>query len=171
MTWTILSAIGELVSALGVIISLIYLARQIRDSSQSTRASMRDSVLRQQHEWTCLISASENAPYVCAKGSNDFFSLTEVERAQYLFIMFGMTKMFENMYLHYCDGLIEHEVWIRNRAMLASYVSQPGGKFYVESRLAAYDPRFQQVLREIGGIEKVSPAHDLIKKDFAVTEQ
>jgi hypothetical protein len=165
MTWTILSAIGEVVSAFGVIISLIYLARQIKDSSQSTRASMRDSVLRQQHEWTCLISTSATAPYICAKGSNDFYSLTEVERAQYLFIMFGMTKMFENMYLHYCDGLIEQEVWNRNRAMLASYISQPGGKFYIESRLGAYDPRFQNILKEMGAAEKVDAAHNLITKN------
>jgi len=84
--------------------------------------------------------------------------------------MFGMTKMFENMFLHYCDGLVEKEVWNRNRAMLASYVSQPGGKLYVESRLAAYDPRFQEVLKEIGGIEKVGAAHDLIKKKMTASE-
>lgn len=163
MNWTIVSALGEIISALGVVVSLIYLAKQIRESSQSTRASMRDSVLRQQHEWTCLISTSSTAPHICVKGSNDFNSLTESERAQYLFIMFGMTKMFENMYLHYCDGLIEREVWQRNRAMLASYVSQPGGRFYIQSRLEAYDPRFQKVLRDIDVTDKVEPAHVIIK--------
>ena len=38
MNWDAISAIGEIVGAIAVVITLIYLARQIRDSNRETRA-------------------------------------------------------------------------------------------------------------------------------------
>lgn len=159
-----LTLIAEFLSAAGVIISLVYLARQIKENSESTRASRRDNVLQQQFEWTCSIATSATGSHVCIKGCNDYSSLTDEERAQFIFVMFSMTKMCENIFLHYHDGLIEEEVWKRNRAMLMSYINQPGGKLYIQSRLQAYDPRFQAVLNNEDISEKVEAAYALVKK-------
>lgn len=164
MDQNLLTLIAEFISAIGVIVSLIYLARQIKENSESTKASRRDSVLRQQYEWTASIGTSGTGSYVCIKGCKDYSSLTEEEKAQFIFVMFSMTKMCENIFLHYHDGLIEEEVWIRNKAMLMSYVNQPGGRLYVESRFEAYDPRFQEVLRGDKVSEKVEPAYQLVNK-------
>ena len=163
MDQTLLALIAEFISALGVILSLVYLARQIKESSESNRASRRDSVLKQQFEWTCSVATSATGSYVCIKGCNDYASLSDDERAQFIFVMFSMTKMCENIFLHYHDGLIEEEVWTRNRAMLMSYINQPGGRLYIESRLQAYDPRFQAVLNNADIQEKVEAAYDLVK--------
>ena len=164
MNQTLFTLIAEFLSAAGVIVSLVYLARQIKESSESNRATRRDSVLKQQFEWTCSVATSATGSHVCIKGCNDYHSLTDEERAQFIFVMFSMTKMCENIFLHYHDGLIEEEVWKRNRAMLMSYINQPGGKIYIQSRLQAYDPRFQAVLKNEDIEEKVESAFSLVKK-------
>lgn len=165
MDWQSVGVLAESISAFGVIISLIYLARQIKESSESNKASRRDSVLRQQFEWTCAVATSATGSYVCIKGCKDYSSLTEEERAQFIFVMFSMTKMCENIFLHYHDGLIDKEVWIRNKAMLKSYINQPGGRIYVQSRMEAYDPRFQKILQDMDANEKVEPAYNLVERN------
>jgi hypothetical protein len=44
--WTMIGAIGEILGAVGVIVTLIYLARQI---SENTVALQREAKLRRQH--------------------------------------------------------------------------------------------------------------------------
>ena len=48
MNWDAIGAIGEVVGAVGVIITLIYLAAQIRQNSKTTQADIRQSLAEQQ---------------------------------------------------------------------------------------------------------------------------
>jgi hypothetical protein len=50
MSWDGIGAVGELVGALGVIVSLVYLAAQIRQNSQVVRTATRQAVSTSQME-------------------------------------------------------------------------------------------------------------------------
>ncbi len=167
MAWTIISAVGEILSAIGVIFSLVYLAKQIRESSRSTKASLRESVVRQQIEWLNLIGNNEQSSRVWLKGTMSISNLTDDEKGQFMMIMFSFLKSNESIFLHYCDGLLDREVWEINKKMLAAYVTQPGGRFYVNKRIEAFNPKFQNVLREIESAEKL----EFIYKDVIENTQ
>ena len=55
MNWDAIGAVAELLAALGVIISLLYLAAQIRQNTQSVRASTFQEFTRESAETTRLV--------------------------------------------------------------------------------------------------------------------
>ncbi len=163
MDWTIISAISEFVGAIGVIISIAYLSMQVRENNKSIKQEARDAIFREMHEWTCTIASSPSLSTAFVKGNADFHSLDEQQKGQYVLIMYSMTKIFESIFIHYCEGLIEGEVWERNYAILVSYISQKGGRFYVEHRLDAFDPRFQVLLKDPKSRFILAPASVMVE--------
>ena len=75
VNWEAISAIGQLVGALAVVISLIYLAREVRRNARATRhASMRsmsDALTR----WVQQLSEHPHLRELYYRGIHDFDSL------------------------------------------------------------------------------------------------
>jgi hypothetical protein len=55
MNWDAIGAIGELVSALAVLLTLIYLARQIRHGANTNEAEIFSNSLDAYHNWRRLV--------------------------------------------------------------------------------------------------------------------
>ncbi len=55
MNWDAIGAIGEIISALAVLITLVYLARQIKHSANTNEAGISSSSLDAYHNWRCLV--------------------------------------------------------------------------------------------------------------------
>ncbi|MEO0437924.1 MAG: hypothetical protein AAF098_13545 [Pseudomonadota bacterium] len=60
MNWDAVSALGEWVGALAVLATLVYLALQIKQSSQSTRANIELDASRQLAHLVARVSADSN---------------------------------------------------------------------------------------------------------------
>jgi hypothetical protein len=77
VNWEAISAIGQIVGAFAVVISLIYLATEVRSSVRATReASMRwvsDSYTR----WIHQVSGHPDLRELYYRGIHDFESLEE----------------------------------------------------------------------------------------------
>ena len=158
MNWDALGAVGEIVGALAVVISLLYLAIQVRSGSRVLRIQMQDYAYHGFQEWNYRVAADPELPLVFQKGGADFESLDERKKARFLHIMFSFYKMFENTYLHYLEGSVGEEAWKYNRLFLSLYVWQPGCRNYWENRKAAYDPRFRAMLDAMEP-PPIPPAH------------
>ncbi len=71
MNWEAISAIGELLGALGVLASLIYLAVQIRDNTRSIQAASLQSVLDGPRDRSLLpMAGSGETSAIFARGLN-----------------------------------------------------------------------------------------------------
>ena len=51
MNWDAVGAVAELVGALGVLVTLIYLAMQIRQNTESMQAAAREAIAERDVEW------------------------------------------------------------------------------------------------------------------------
>jgi hypothetical protein len=58
MSWEILANIGEFVSAIAVVISLVYLARQIRQNTRTVEASTYHAAAAAASSFTALVASS-----------------------------------------------------------------------------------------------------------------
>ena len=84
MDWTALSAIAELLGAAAVVVSLLYLAQQIRQNTRQIRLAAQQATVHelgnalraqaQNREWTELLS----------RGLNNLDALDPVEKTQFL---------------------------------------------------------------------------------------
>ena len=78
MNWEAIAAVGEVLGALGVLASLVYLASQIRDNTRSLQAASLQSILSAPREWFFLPHA-QNAEIsdLFARGLNGLDNLDE----------------------------------------------------------------------------------------------
>ena len=154
MNWDALSAIGQLVGAAVVVITLVYLSRQLRASTQALITSTRDAVFHEMMEFNYVLAQDERLAWIFQRGSKDpnWESLTEEERARLAAVFFSLFKLFENMYLHAVNGSVDSDVWECNKQMLFTYVTQPGCRRYWEMRRSVFDIRFQKLVDSIAEV-------------------
>ncbi len=97
MNFQDLGSLGELVGAVAVVISLIYLATQIHQNTQVVRASSYEDVANGTREFMALFVRDEKLAQLYLRGASQIDQLTPEERLQFdmllghLFANFDMT--------------------------------------------------------------------------------
>lgn len=75
INWEAISSIAEVTGAAAVIISLVYLAVQIRSGTQALKTSTRDASFHHIMEWNYALSQSSDLPALFHRGCEDFSAL------------------------------------------------------------------------------------------------
>jgi hypothetical protein len=88
MNWEALGAIGEIVGAVAVVVTLGYLAVQIRQNTRSLRAAAVQEVVRSANEWSSLQVRDAKLSVIFAKGINDYSSLSAEQQAQFSHMLY-----------------------------------------------------------------------------------
>ena len=57
MNWTAIGAVGEVLGALAVVATLLYVARQLEEQGRALTTSVRDSAFQQLQEWNYQVVA------------------------------------------------------------------------------------------------------------------
>ena len=86
MNWDAIGAIGELAGALGVIVTLAYLARQMRVNTIALQnETTRDGMQAVIDSYSTVIADAEVAS-IYLRGMEDFNALTEVEQIRFHYV-------------------------------------------------------------------------------------
>ena len=83
VNWEAINAIGQLVGALAVVISLIYLANQVRSNARETRLAAMRSTLDFLNRLAQQIAEHCGSSRVASWRFKDFESLEDVDRARF----------------------------------------------------------------------------------------
>ena len=109
---------GEFVGAIAVVVTLAYLAVQIRQNTASMNESRRMAITQSQIDWTSMFNSSmmtmsDSAyfPEIWIKAHKDFASLTEDERVRLEFNMTAMLARLDALHLQYQNGFLDDETF------------------------------------------------------------
>jgi len=83
MNWDAISAIGEVVGAVAVIVTLLFVARDIRQNSKSLSMSALRDTTAQWNQWSDMIASSGDLAKIVAKGNKAYADLSESEKLRY----------------------------------------------------------------------------------------
>lgn len=114
MNWDALGAIGESIGAAAVVVTLIYLAAQIRQSTKLARSTIRESRTRSSQEF---LFRSIDAAELMAKLASDT-ELTIAEQIHWEMLMRAMFRDWEAYAYQNGGGLFEDSEW---QAMLNTW--------------------------------------------------
>jgi hypothetical protein len=118
VNWDAIGAVAELLGALGVIISLIYLAVQIRQNTQSVRMTSHHGIADQFTQTTLATVHDRDLAALVIRGVADADSLGETERARFFTFLMAILRTYEEIYQLDQRGLIDSKFWkARNRSM------------------------------------------------------
>ena len=110
MNWDAAGAIGEIIGAAAVVVSLIYLASQIRTQNRESRAASVHQVL---HEYSTAISKLHEPGMadVWVAAVEDFDSLSASELLRFVIYLMVTVRSFEDAYFQWREGRLEDDVW------------------------------------------------------------
>ncbi len=107
MNWSAVGAIGELVGAAAVVVSLLYLAAQMRNAARQARLEAGRSLSTGIAEVSLALSVNGELGDIYVRGSRDFESLDTKEQFRYRTFMNSVFKLLEQMYFLQLEGSLD----------------------------------------------------------------
>jgi len=146
--WDAVGAIAELVGAVGVVASLIYLASQIRHNSRSVEAATNHAIVRARNELNIAVATRPALSELLRRGASSFDSLQPDESQRYDLCMISNLNIFEDAYVQYSKGLATREFWEENVSVLGLIFSLPGPQQWWRANAHAHvmNPMFRQTI-------------------------
>lgn len=148
MTLDALGNIGEIVGALGVIISLVYLAGQIRQNTKAIKASSNHAINDAFNAYLKLLIENERAAKILAVGVRNIHELDEAQRDTFYAVVSMLFNHFENTFLHYRQGLLDAEQWERWAFAIGWYAGFPGIEAWWKNRAVIFNPGFREMVED-----------------------
>jgi len=142
------NALAQLVAAIGVIVSLFYLAAQIRQNTRSTRAVVVDSLA---HALVELLGQHTQRPELIRSFSaltENWHDATEEDRARALPFIFATFKLFENAWFQQRQGTLDRQQWEGWDAYIRIYYHRPGVTTWLDDAARSFCSRLSRLSRE-----------------------
>ena len=111
MNWDVIAAAGEIVGALAVVVSLVYVAYQVKQNTAALNVSTHQELVANQNTVLDLIAGD---PQICAlmvKADTEYENLTAAEQKQFMFLYVSIMNVFQCAYSNYKTGLLDQEIW------------------------------------------------------------
>jgi len=129
-----LANLGEVVGAVVVILSLIYLAIQVRQNTQAQRTENYSRALDRLAAMQSMLSQDGEISLIFSKAVVDASKLTPQERMRFTWSMYEAFGAFEFMFHASRTDAIPDEVWARWSAGVAWWLSCPGVQTWWHAR-------------------------------------
>jgi hypothetical protein len=155
MNWEALAAVAELMGAIGVIASLVYLAREIQSSSdnvaQNTKALISNRDVSS-NEFALAIYGrqieNEDVASLMLKGLSSPSDLTDVERYRQNLVLLSMFESHQTFFIQQGGGAVSPELWDYYSRNFDGLCQSPGGSEWWKQRRAIFYPPFVAYIDE-----------------------
>ena len=145
MNWDAIGAIGEIVGAGAVVVTLIYLSLQIRETSRQMRVtSLTDSNALVADAFLPVYN-NENNLRIWISGVNAPETLSDEEREVFMLFMTRIMAAFETMADHHQFGAIPDDRFANYSNIARNFLSSPGGKAWSSE----FDYQFSSAAKSI----------------------
>jgi hypothetical protein len=144
MNWDALGAVGEVVGALGVIVSLLYLAGQVRNNSRQLRHAAAQAVLDKLNGLIGQLAFTAGAGDIWTRGLSGLDALNDDEELVRFSSMLLQAFWAYEEVLHYRRaGVIEDWAWTHAKAPLDHFMRTPGFQEWWQLRSDWFGEDFQ----------------------------
>ena len=152
MTWEAAGAIGEMVGAIAVVATLIYLSTQIRQNNKLLSSDSRQTLVA--NDLTSLLANVEHSELFVKLTSSEELTAEEQLRLSFIFAIDLRNREFE--YFQFMNGLLDEPTWLSYRkVILINHSSELGKKWWNEIGRDIVDPEFVRHVDEL--LERAEP--------------
>jgi hypothetical protein len=144
-----LADLGEFLGGIFVVFSLVYLAIQIRQNTQSNRAENFARGLERISEMQATLSRDPELASLHARGVADASSLTPQERIRFTWWFAEAFGAFEFLFHQSKTGAIPDEIWERWSQTVAWWLSYPGVQAWWRAHPAPFSHSFTRFVDEL----------------------
>ena len=161
MNWDAIGAIGELVGALVVFLTLIYLATQIRIQNQQlqlqnreTRLAGNQELFKSITEHTQAINSDPELIEIYYQSFTKNFSEFDTKSALRLsFIYQNQVKIWENAYYKHLDNQFDERMWPSLERSMSLMTTSTAFKQWWPTRARVFSDDFVKYVNEMANLE------------------
>jgi len=151
MTLEELTVASQIVAALGVIGSLIFVGFQIRDSAKAVRSATAQAVHENYASWYLSLASNEDALASATKGFVNLDALSASEKEQFVCTFMAFLSHSQNAFHQWREGHLANELWQGWEALMMNLVNTPGGAAFWHERGYVFGQDFQDQVHLIMG--------------------
>ena len=111
MNWDAIGAIAELLASITVIVTLIYLATQIRQSNTNLHITTTRDFANSQATWIRSLCYDEKMVSIYQLGLKDRQTLSKQERVRFDLLLLEMINQVDSAYHQYMAGAMNEDQW------------------------------------------------------------
>ena len=126
MNWEAISAIGQIVGAIGVVVSLIYVATEVRNSARATQLASRRSISEIFTLLSRQLAEHPDLRELYYRGLHDFESLEGTDLVGFAQVMLQLFRAYEEAYYGHLEGHLDARVWYGWEAAMNDLNGYPG---------------------------------------------
>ncbi len=162
MNWEAIGAVGEILGAMAVIGSLLFVGVQIRGNTRASHTATTHNLTNVFLTVTVKISEDPEMARIWAQQSRDI-SVLSVSDLQRLVPLNSMVlRSFEDVFHHHQMGQMSDEIWEGWQVFILTICSYPGVRSLWEQRKHYYSRSFQAFLDNPHPLPKMPTVADYI---------
>lgn len=147
--WEAIGAVGEIIGAVAVLVTLVYVAIQLRlntqQQSENAKALRRNEMNSAMQNWSDLRRTEMSDPLlaeIIVKAQENFDALSKAELIRYNARLTEIVWINYHLWERARDGIVEPEAWSRARQIVHAVIESPGGERLWGRIKLIYDPQF-----------------------------
>jgi hypothetical protein len=148
MNWEALGAIGEIVGAVAVVLTIGYLAVQIRQNTAAMHMSAAEKALDNTAEFNRFLASDEQLGELWYRACEAPESLSEEEHRRFMNMASSLFRREEFVFFLHSEGHFPDNVWHSRAKLLRRWASAPGLQLYLRLAEDTVDDGFRRYLQD-----------------------
>jgi len=128
MNWDAIGAIGEIIGSMAVILTIVYLSMQIRQTTKSARSASGNQTRQAAVDVLSVITGNIETARTYTNGLKNREELEVSERLQFDLIVFQMMRALETFFFEHQERLLSEEQWLGQWRGVQSILQSKGGR-------------------------------------------
>lgn len=143
MNWEAAQAIAEWLGLIVVVISLAYVALQVRQNTNTVKAATELETGRMWSEFHARVAHSPDMNEIWDKGLTDPATMTAGEKRRFIWFVAEYFYLVENLFRQRRMGFLGEQTWAQHEANAAGLLLHPVLKNWWESGVSLYSEPFR----------------------------
>jgi hypothetical protein len=149
MDWEAVGAIGEIVGALAVIVTLVYLSSQVRQNTRASRVAAVQAASENSSRFSELIAADAELSELVWRGLREPDSLDAAETRRFVAAWNVFVRREAVSFYLYKEGVMPEELWAARVAGMSGILNQPGLQLFLELAGPSLPEDFREFLVKV----------------------
>ena len=149
VNWEAISAIGQIVGAFAVVISLIYVASEVRRNTRATQLAAMRSMHDAFNRWIQQLTERPDVRELYYRGIHDFDSLKGADLVGFSTLMNQLFRTVEEMYYLQAAGHLEKGVWHGWETAHREFNAYPGVQAWWRLRSHWFSDEFAKFIDQL----------------------
>lgn len=167
MNWDVITAIAEVLGVGAVVVSLIYLASQLKQSSIQARGEAHSNYLTTWNETIKGWIIDRDTIEILQRGFTDFSKLPNVEQAIFAQQVAALINHWHLAADLVDSGLLDEQLYGGVTEVVLSVCATPGGREFIEQNHAAF-PRGSQLLELVQSEAGILPPFNILSPWWSI---